>query len=243
MAVYNHGTRTFCSAFTPRHLAGLVLWLRADLHVELDGVSGKVYRWLHTPAPVGGPYCLNGNTVTQPPLVTGGSGIGGQPALSFDTSTYISLYNLSVASASDYLVFAVVSPNNLTGNQAIFSTSAGPLDLYSAEATNLGGNAGWYDGTYHGNAAMSASAVALCWDLRSTASGVLYQNGQALSSTLPYAASTIGGSIMIGGLASGGNNFDGKLAELVIVSRPNDAARAKLYRYAKRRYGMSGIVV
>lgn len=230
------------AAFTPKSIANLAAWYRADLGITLNGST--VSAWADQSG--------NGNNVTQgtankqPLFVASDSNVNNKPVLDFDGSNDQMQGNFAAALTGEknWTLITVGQWDTLTGTRCIASVGAGGngYDLI----VNFSGT-GKREVVHKGVAAMpddNATTNYEIWSATRDNSGspnvILKVNGVTQSISTPNTVMlTPGVSISIGA------NFtvsfmDGKVAEVIVYNNKiSDADLAKLHTYLGSRYGIT----
>jgi hypothetical protein len=235
-------TGTPFSYFLPTQLAGLVLWLRADLGVTL-ATAPKISGWTDQSG-VSAPNNFSQATVnSQPTLVTSGTGtVGGLPAIKFVAGTP----NQFIASTagntytqpnSVFIVWqeAATGLYNIT-DAASASANRQQIETVAGVSTTLTLNAGAAQNVTGVPSYLNPSLVEVDWN---GASSALYVNG-----TLQTAPGNVGANSWspgtLGASQTGTQGLNGSIAEVVAFNKILSATdRTRLARYLGGRYGIT----
>lgn len=232
------------ATFTPAQLPGVVLWLRADLGLMLDG-SNNVQTWLDQSG--------NGNHVSQstagsrPPVSA--AAIGGKDALNFASSKFLENTLTNLVTANSAYSVLVVAKN---GSGALFTLRRGTqysTSMFFGATTFV-----------HGDGVNASANVSVSNTLAETQSGTnafyschryiggannpnIFLNGTQRSITsggTVQATETGSQGFLVGTNPAPGNQFwNGLIAEVAVTSNAIATAdRQNFENYAKSRYGL-----
>lgn len=219
-------------AWTPKRLANLAAWFRADLGVTGSSVSA----WADQSG--NGRHVTQGTGSAQPTFVSSVAGLGGRPALSFDGGDRLvsSAFDLSNTLSLFFVLGSVTARGMIaehglgthwyaysTGNAAVFflshNTTQNPVTTW-AQANQQG--AAIYD---------------------RSAAPVIRGNRALLTPTAtsgsPPVAGNVNAALAIGARTDGSLAHNGQIAEIVIYDRALNATEiAQVEAYLFNRYGV-----
>lgn len=229
-------------AFTPASISGLVAWYKADVGVTTS--SGNVSAWADQG---GNGYNLSGTPVGgQSPTVTAG-GLNGLDILNWPNSTNGNLSTGAAAvtlggTGSQASVFVVMryTGNN---NSRVVSYSVGGSDTaanafisqFVSASTTING----FSNGVKGALTTTNNTWAQVGSIFDGTNNTLYLNnvaGTPVSSTNSFSAT---GGLNVGGTPSGGNQYIGDIAEIVIYNVAlTGTDRSNLAAYFFARWGV-----
>lgn len=218
------------AAFTPKNIAGLFAWYRADTYIagawgDQSGTGDSNKNLAQASGP------------TQPTLNAIDSAYNNQPTLSFSGSQYLRSGTFAAALTQDFTIFIVGNVtvaattqrflDGLAINVAVIFNSSGHLALFSGAVlsdTNAADTAPHIFGGTFNNASSSFYDDAIT----ANASG-------SVGSGNPLAGFTIG----VGGDTTTAP-LTGKIAEIVVIKgTPTVANRTALLKYLGQRYSIA----
>ena len=217
--------------FSPLSLSGLVLWLRADLGVTLNG--GNVSDWADQS---GNGEDFSAVTDEQPLFVA--SAINGKPGVDFSDSDR--LFNTGMTQAtSDYTFYFIHSSDTAEQFQNLWDVQTTRL-LFEQRAGTSGTS-------YHNGAARFTFGAAntgdekLAYVLKSGGtSAILRRNESQLGSAIAYATRPMGGNVAIGNAHNGLTGaFRGPISEVIIYDVAHTSTEwDQIEAYLKARYAV-----
>lgn len=219
------------SPFSPLDISGLVLWLRSDLGVTLNG--SNVSAWADQSGQ--GNNVSQGTGAQQPPYVASDASFGGQPSLTFTNGSHQNLgsgvWSVSLVQPCTWYVLAKYTSfagvgivmQDISAHQAMYVTANGGAFQISAASAM-------------GSAHVSNGAHAFV--------GVF--NGASSAAYLDASTGPVSGNVGAGTLTrlqvslSNANNWSGSVAEVMGYSGAHTAANvAQVLQYYNSRYGTS----
>ena len=239
------GTTILCSvawAQNPGNVNGDKLWLRADLNTSTTTDGVKLTTWTDN--------STQGNNATQAanalrPIFEDDAtnNINFNPIISFSGSTFMSLGTTGLPNNKHARsVIIVAAPNSVSGTQYVFSYGQNILDAGTSSGAN--GSAGVFSGFLDDVTSPSGLwKVGIPLTLTQVWAGNggtvdQYGNGVILAGSLAksYNSNLLGAAI--GEAAWGGNNWNGRVAEVIVYnSAPSAAQLEKIDSYLAIKYG------
>lgn len=208
-------------------VAGLTLWLRADLGRAMNG--GAVAALADQSGQ--GNHVAQATPVRQPTLVASDANLGNMPSIRFNVANN----SLDMTNTPTFAWIAAVATHPGSGGSAVFPAGVFPVLLCRGGANDflLG------DATT-ANWATTGSALA----------GTRYRNGSATNVALTAVnaphfyefepSAPASGALRIGGRASTILDWGGTIAEVFgMASVPNSSVKTALRAYISSRYGFS----
>lgn len=217
--------------FSPLSLPSLVLWLRADLGVTLNG--GNVSDWADQS---GNGEDFSAVTDEQPLFVA--SAINGKAGIDFSDSDRLLNTGMTQAT-SDYTFYFIHSSDTADQFQNLWDTQTTRL-LFEQRAAAVGTS-------YHNGAARFTFGDAntgdekLVYVLESGGtSAILRRNESQLGSAIAYATRPIGGNVAIGNAHNGLTGaFRGPISEVIIYDVAHTSTEwDQVEAYLKARYAV-----
>jgi hypothetical protein len=214
---------------TPKNLANLLGWWRADAGITLaTGVSA----WADQS---GNGATLSQATGTAQPTylaVNGGSAFGGMPALSFASASTQTLANGTFATPNPSTAYFAAAFSVATGTHGVFSDSAGT----QIGALITGGNDEITAGAFLATSGGASTSAAVWCAAFNGATSALYINSSSAAVASGNAGTNTGTSLSVGG-SVGLGYMQGQIAELFIFSGAHTAAqRQQMMLYLGSRY-------
>jgi hypothetical protein len=223
-------------AFTPTSLAGLVLWLRADLaNVTLNGAD--VSAWAdQSGTGDANKHCVQAAAPSQPLYNAADADFGGMPSIGpFSGGETLDSALWAVPAAGPWAIGVVVKFADQLSTYDI-------LDAFGANSTLIrasGVSLQTFMGTGVVGDVASATAKTLIVIEQNGASDKVYVNSATALATGDAGANQIT-KIRIGSNGGGGNAANGKIAEVFALSRAMVAGDwTSLAPYMLARYGIT----
>jgi hypothetical protein len=228
----------------PQRSANLLSWLRADVGVTYDSSSSnEVSQWADQSA-----NGYNGSQATssnQPTIAF--NAVSGLPAIVFSGSEFLQLPSGLADFTSGCSIFLVLNPTALTTNGTVLDLGNGALgNNLSIKESNTSGGAEFLalNGTTSSNLnSSSAVTVGVFQLLEVIYDGIsdaeLFVNGTSLASSTTMQASIdiTRADNFIGQSGSGGNYFQGSIAEMLLYNTALTAIpRQSVEQYLMYKY-------
>lgn len=228
--------------FFPRKLPNLVLWLRSDLGITLNG--SNVSAWADQSG--NGNNVSQGTAAQQPVFNSTDSSIRNKPSLTFDGSNDVLIGTPAAALTSNknWSFFVVHKPNSFATVKIIASIgngSTGYAFSLNGNSTNKREMQIKLQRFVEDGAAASGSYEYWTGQCNNSAVLSMRVNGASQSLDFPNTTpSTPSADVEIGAANSGGTgSFNGRIAEVILYNRLLSSIEvAKVEKYIKKRYGL-----
>lgn len=220
------------SGFTPRSIAGCVLWLRADLGVT---IATGVNAWADQSGV--GNNVTQGTGSKQPTVNTADAAYNGKDTFSFASASAQCLQGTFVSSITQPFTLFLVGQNGRSGSQSYFdgSTVGGRCECYNDATT---------DKVYAGSAFVSAadnstSPRIMTYEMNGASSKIYISSNTAAVTGNPGTDGLAGATI--GAAYDKANDvLNGKIAEVILYTGALSAANQDMVRaYLSARYGIA----
>lgn len=199
--------------------------------------AGQVSYWMDRSG--SGNHASQTTLAKRPSYISAGQ--NGKPVLSFDgVDDFLALTSALSVNASDYTIFFVYSPTNMSGTLEYL---LGASEQHICHLTNTSGKVGLYnDGAFIDVANAVSGYQVLAYSLNSTdTSGQLFRNGIQIGSDFAYVADDFPSPTHLMANNAGTGYFtEGEIAEIVVYPRALSETQRKAVEYIfKNKWGIS----
>ncbi len=233
-ATATSGTQTASQTFTESSIAlpnsGLQLWLRADAGITLNGAN-SVASW--TDQSPNGFVLSQANASYQPKLVT--NELKGHPVLNFGGNILQTASNVDVFKGNtNWTVFLVAQPGTSQPTYADILDQT--HDSVSFAIEQNGGNTNQF-GFGNDLITLSSSKMQMVSSVKSSTTQQDYINGLQIANVSVGSFTPAVRKFAVGGWVTGGRNYNGKIAEVLIYNRALSVAeRMAVESYLGQKY-------
>lgn len=232
-AARRSGAHGIYGGFRPTQISGLVLWLRADMGITLNG--GNVSAWADQSG--NGNNATQGTAGQQPTFNAASSNFSGRPTVSGNSLDDQLLGTVAVAENQPTTIFLAALANGAATSAVVFDgANDGSQYVYDPSGTHA-----WtaFAGASLGTAYASNVKSALCVEVNGASSNVYY-NSTINPTTGNMGAQNIGsGYSLLNSRTSLLYSLGTELAEVIIYNGLLSAAdRGTVTRYLGSRYGI-----